>query len=85
MSHASQRPLNKFLLAAEVCVFTAVLLFIYVPGLNDSVFHHGPVYGEGWGIALAGLLMYMLGSFAWKLWIKGCLVERPKSFIAHQF
>lgn len=35
-----------------------VPLCLYVPKFNIDVFHHGPLRGEGWGVALAATVTF---------------------------
>ncbi|KAE8211682.1 hypothetical protein CF327_g4598 [Tilletia walkeri] len=61
--HLSRNPL---LLGSVLFGLALVPICLYIPGFNDRVFRHGPLRGEGWGIALAAVVVFVLALEGWK-------------------
>jgi len=63
LRHLRRNPL----LALSVLFGIALIpICLYVPRFNDRVFRHGPLRGEGWGIALAAVVIFVLAVEGWK-------------------
>ncbi|KAK0546526.1 hypothetical protein OC846_005220 [Tilletia horrida] len=57
---------NPLLLGSVLFGIVLVPICLYVPGFNDKVFRHGPLRGEGWGIAIAAVVLFVLAIEGWK-------------------
>ncbi|CAD6893511.1 unnamed protein product [Tilletia controversa] len=57
---------NPLLLGSVIFGLVLIPICLYVPGFNDRVFRHGPLRGEGWGIALAAVVVFVLALEGWK-------------------
>lgn len=57
---------NSILFWSVIFGAATIPLCLYIPGFNDSVFHHGPLRGPGWGVALAATFVFILNMELWK-------------------
>lgn len=62
---------NKILFWSVIFGALTIPLCLYVPKFNESVFHHGPLRGPGWGVALAATVVFIVAMELWK-----CLARR---------
>ncbi len=70
------RNVTWFMWIASVVVIVVVLLSLYIPQVNIGGFHHAPLTW-GLGIAVAGLLMFVVLTMVWKPAIRPRVLRRP--------
>ncbi|CAO1632612.1 unnamed protein product [Sympodiomycopsis kandeliae] len=57
---------NGILFWSVIFGAATIPLCLYVPGFNESVFHHGALRGAGWGVALAATFVFIISMEIWK-------------------
>ncbi|KAK0531018.1 hypothetical protein OC835_003817 [Tilletia horrida] len=57
---------NPLLFGSVIFGIVLLPICLYIPGFNDRVFRHGPLRGEGWGIALGAVVLFVLALEGWK-------------------